>query len=415
MVLNSDQLKKAFKSNPPQFSSSDYVVGNHQFESCLDLLSLVMHDYACGDSYPDKNMVLRSIKHKITYMLNTNGVPSFDNSYNWSYAALAQAIMLIHNKQDLWDLFTELEKSKITFIMKMFAYMWNFGCSGHNDFRTGIGLHGKYSKNLNPNYILCNNALIIYCTHFFGGLDKVSEILSAANYDEIIKTLRFYGFKNAYAIWTTSGIVKADGSKTPGARELFEGLDGEFISAYIPYPGGNILYAGRGKGGNLPYLYRDTSIESDLADNYPTSVLEYVIDKTFSGGVCTDNLRIDTEDDFTTYIASGNPSPYVGQDGMMLEFNGVDMMGMRSSLAHSQVDFYLIASLILSLKEVGFDALINPERKRKCIVGMNDCLHKLANNYVGYSLGKIENNTKQFNFDAWIDAWNEYCATEGGN
>ena len=83
---------------------------------------------------------------------------------------------------------------------------------------------------------------------------------------------------------------------------------------------------------NLNYL--------DLAyEVLPKEVYEKVLEKVVTGGPCTDGIIIDTEDNFTTYIKDGSSTPYLGQEGMMREFNNFDSMGQRSSLLHCEIDF----------------------------------------------------------------------------
>ena len=91
----------------------------------------------------------------------------------------------------------------------------------------------------------------------------------------------------------------------------------------------------------------------------------------------------------------------------MREFNNFDSMGQRSSMFHCEIDFYLVASMITTLKLLGVDLLNDYTDASKVIVGMNDCLYKKEHGYLGYCLGRIENKYPKLFLDAWIKQWLE--------
>lgn len=407
-------IKRALKYEFPKFSLADHNSGIKELDACMNLLHLVVYDYK-HENYSEKNEVHTYIKNAILNVLIGRNCPAFDNGHNWGYPILAQVCTLIRKKDDLWDLFNRKEKEKISLMMKMFAFMWNFGCNKFNNYRTGIGLHGNYVKTNSPNYVLANNILIIWCIEFFGGrLQDVSRMFVEITYDELIEQLEYYDFRNAYITWTTEGFTRSDGSKTPGARELFGTLEerrehGYQTEAFVyDYQNRQLYYAGWGKGCTLPYYYEGHPANDWYS--YPDYLYNQVFNLTFSGGECRSIIHIDSEEDYSAHIVDGTISPYEGLEGMMKEFNiADDGLGQRSSLFHCEIDFNIVCASLVCLKLVKGLNLNDFEDAEKIRVGMNDFIYKFEHGYNGYCLGKIEDEKRNINLtNDTIKLWNEY-------
>ena len=411
MFLTNEQITKILKKPALYFTEQDYRYGKRELDSVGSVLSLVVYDYECNDNYPRMSEIRSGIKYALKKILYGGGEPTFNNSHNWGYPALAQIFALIKNKKALWEMFNQDEQERITCLMKMFALMWNFGCNKYNHFRTGIGLHGNYSKDRNPNYLFSNDAIILYCVHFFGDLRAVNKIMANTKYDEIISELNHFGFTNALRTWTTPGFEKHNGELVNGARELYGVLEDRQATPYYSNEAhiidseGNIYNAGKGKGCTLPFFYEDRDNKVKDFISYPKNVYIKLLNKCFNGGVCQDSINIVSED-FQTGIKDHSVSPYNGMEGMMLEFNSTDSMGIRSSLFHSEIDFYLVAMMVKSLKLLGIDVFADaPELEAKTKVGMLDCIYKKKHGYIGYSMGEIENEYRSFDREEWINDW----------
>ena len=413
MKISQEKLQYILARPAIKFHEEDYLFGIRELNNLGNTLSLIVYDYEQGENYAECQVVRDYISHVFDYILFKGYEPTFNNSHNWGYPMLCQCFALIKNKESLWNLFDEDAQKRITCLMKMFALMWNFGCNKYNRYRSGIGLHGNFKKGLNPNYMLSNDALILYCVHFFGDIKKVSSIMMNTKYDNLIKELKSFGFKNAYKAWTTEGVNLPDGTKSAGARELYGSLAARradknyWVHMYRQDEDGNILYLGKGKGCSLPFYYdeRDTKVKDYTS--YPDIIYNKILKKCFNGGVCVNSIKIDTEEDFSTYIKDNVPSPYTGQEGMMLEFNHRDWGGTRSSLFHCETDFYLIAAMVTTLKLLGVDVLSDDETYNKVVVGMGDFLHKKEHGYIGYCLGEVEYKIPVFALEQWIDDWKE--------
>ena len=408
MKLTTEQIKELVKVANPAFTRRDDLGGLDELYTCGSYLSLIIYDYEMGEDYENAKLVRGAIKMKIRPILYNKVEPTFENSHNWGYPMLCQAFALIKNKATLWNLFHADEQARITCLMEMFVHMWNFGCNQYNNYKTGIGLHGDYQKNANPNYMFVNEALILYCVHFFGSMHEVCQVMIHNPYELVIEKLKKYGFNRALNIWTTPGFELPDGTMSAGAKELFGNRTTRrytpqyWCYAYIKDRDGNIEEAGRGKGCTLPYYYHERNFDNKDFESYPHEIYIDILTKCFNGGICHDNISIDTEEDFMTYIKDNTISPYLGQEGMMWEFNSWDYMGTRSSLMHCEIDFYLTAAMVTTLELLGINVLENSGLKDKVLVGMADCLYKMEHGYVGYSLGKIEENSWVTPLPTWI-------------
>lgn len=413
MKITNEQLITMVNRPPIKFYKEDFRHGYHELNSCGNLLSAIVYDYEQEDNYTLQDRLHSYIKEALYFVLHKGYEPTFDNCHNWGYPMLCQSFALIKNKETLWNLFDEDEKERITVLMEMFVHMWNFGCNQYNGYKTGIGLHGNYQKNANPNYMFSNEALILYCIHFFGSMHDVCQVMIHNPYELVIEKLEKYGFTNALRVWTTEGFELPDGTKSAGAKELFGNRTTRrmtpqyWMEAYTKDADGNIYYAGRGKGCTLPYYYRERNFDVKDFESYPVEIYKHILGKCFDGGECVNTVVIKEEEDMVAHIKDNAISPYAGRDGMMFEFNSWDFMGTRSSLFHCEIDFYLAAAMFTTLKLLGNDILETYEDKEKVLVGMADFLFKKEHGYSGYCMGRAEDHEVQFVLDQWINHWTE--------
>lgn len=412
-MLTKEKIEELLKTPSPVFSKKDYLTGYDEVVSCGNLLRLTMHEFETED-YPEKERVRNFIYETIIFIISSGNEPTFNNSHNWGYSFLAQTLVLIKNKKDLWNMFSYSEKEKLEWMMKMFLLMWTFGCHMLNDFRTGVNLKGNYSKNAGPNYRFVNNMMIVWTSAFFrteksihSGLHYGNKFIEdEADYDYIIEKLLEFNWLNAHSAWTTKGFIMEDGSVSNGVKELFSTKNSSRKLAYINKDG-NINSAGSGFGCRYIYRYRDRFDNVLDATTFPHSLTYDIFSDCFSGGECKSIIHIEQEEDFSAHILDNTISPYEGLDGMMKEFNiPDDGMGRRSSLMHCDLDFILVASTLKTLKLLDFMHLdrltVDIKRAR---VGMNDCLYKIRHGYNGYSMGNIENYNSPNEFEIWRELW----------
>lgn len=401
------------KKNRPRFLMNDYLTGVKELNQCSDVLYLVIYDYEHED-YPEKDEVRKLISLSLAPILYQGFEPTFNNSHNWGYPALCQTFALIKNRKELWDLFNEESQARITVLMKMFGLMWNFGCNAFNNYTTGIGLHGNYTKNSGPNYRLSNNLLLPYVVSFFGGLKYVNDIFKFTTYDENVSELRKYNFMNAYNAWTTPGIVMPDGTITAGAKELYSTLEKRQLTgdasrtvAYIN-DNGNIKFAGQGQGCTPIYYYLPRAVTWASRENmlsYPDGLIQDVLIDTFAGGNVVSSVYLEDEDAYCK-MENDRISPYERLDGMMKEFNiPDDGLGQRSSVEHCMIDFVLVTNSLATFKYLNIVDIYSLDYWDKINVGMNDFLYKYHNNYNGYSMGQWETSLPDLHLDLWENYW----------
>ena len=398
---------------PVKFNRFDYYTGIDELNSTSALLQLILHDYKYNE-YELQDEVRNAIKNSLQFVLHGKCEPAFDNSHNWGYSLLCESIALIKNKEELWNLFSDDEHDRLTMLMKMFALMWNFGCNAYNNFLTGIGLHGNYTKNSGPNYRLTNNMLMPYIASFFGGLHQVNLFFEfEADYDAIIADLKRFGFKNAYYTWTSPARELSNGIHALGAKELYNTREktlnnGEHNSAFTEDIDGNCLYLGHGVGCRALYHYRPYCSDIEVSRTDLRDLIDDVLLDCFNGGKVLNFIYIADEDEFCQ-TANGEISPYEGLEGMMKEFDiPDDSMGQRSSIFHCELDFTLVTACLATLRLLN---IVEPKELpywNKISVGMNDFLFKKDNNYRGYSMGNFEDD---IHYNLPTQSWREYWMT----
>lgn len=395
------------------FNNQNHLRSLDVFNTTQILLADILYDYKHGEDYSNSFKLRECIKRQVLYLFEGNE-PTFENSHIWAYSLLCQSISLLKKKDSLWELFTAEEQEKLTLIMKMFAFMWNFGCNVKNNFYTGISLKGNYASYWrSPNYWLCNQSLLLFLVPFFGGIQNINSFVTKTSYESLMRELKNHNFMNAYNAWNTPGFVRSNGEMAPGSKELF-GVPGQDWhdetairkSPYIKkfeYGFENEYFAGKGIGATIPILYKENQ---DVDDNsYPYDLYHDIISVVFNAeDTCKSVIHIDSEEDFSAHITDGTLSPYEGQLGMMREFNKRDMNGQRSSLMHCEIDFILTTTMLSTLK-----LLVNLDYRHYANAnyintGINDFIYKKEHGYIGYCLGNVEYPDRRVK-NMWLDWW----------
>ena len=403
-------IKQAIETEVPSFSVRDYVSGSRELTTTSALLYLIAYDYE-HENYEEKELVRAAIYYKLYNILHKGNEPAFENTHCWGNGPLCEAIALIKNKKELWSLFDEDEHIRLNQIMRMFLFMWNWGCNKYNNYTTGAGMHGNFHKASSPNYMLTNNLLIVYLVHYFHGncygkiFEEINEILNTVDYDTEMETLRELGFYNAYKIWTTPAQEGINCRNTPSTKEIFEN-GGEIFLKKIQFEMPNMVRAGKGKGVKLNISYWDVKHQETPLVSIPHGILEQLFVDCFSGGNVVSSVNIE-DYDYTAKIKDDTISPYEGQEGMMKEYNiEFDGISRRSSHIHCAIDFMLVACAIASLKLLGISDITEKEYWSKVKVGMADFLYKNEHGYNGFSLGAAE-KTRIVEMPLWEKYWNE--------
>lgn len=387
------QLRMALTSNFATFSANDNDESYRTLNSASALLFLIVHEKERKQKHPTMEYENRQdVRDKIVehtrHIIKGGNEPCFDLGPCWGYLPLCGAFAILHHDPDLWALFSDNEKARITQIMKMFAYVWNLGCNTKNNYGTGPSMKGNYGKWRGPNYRLTNYSLILFCADFFGGIDAVNELFLNFNYDAEISKLKEYGFTNALSCWST-----------PGAKEMLQNGGDAYITVE-EYGSVNTYKRGTGVGVKAPYAFKDS---------FPHGIIHFVLNNCYSGGECVSTVNVD--DSFTAEISDGTVSPMEGREGMMLEFNlEDDGLGKRSSLFHCVIDFILSMCFVATCWHLRITKLQVRNEYSKVFVGNEDVIYKMEHGYKGYSLGEPEHTNHLFSlgFNLWSNYWKDH-------
>lgn len=377
-------MRVQFENKPLGFTILDARKGTAALQSIFYTFIAIKEAYE-SNSTEAKDIIKTHIS-SILY----NGCPAFDNGHNWGYPIFCACITLINKKEELWNLFTEKEQAQMHECMRMFALMWNFGCNEYNDFRTGMGLKGDYRKqNVGVNYLLSNNALIVFLEQYFGSIEALNELFATVDYETEMHTLKELSMSNAYHVWTTPGIVSADGTQCPGAKELFSSETP--ITAYIYKKVGDnkvIVPAGEGLGCKVPFAYRAMAKKEKLYT--PMDIFNNIMTKHCFKKICKSIVPIVFEDNFSAHIADETVSPYEGQKGMIAEFDAGTEARQRSSIFHSEIDFMICMCYFETMRLLNICEPTDLLYWDLVNVGMEDFIYKREHGYVGYAMYHIE-------------------------
>lgn len=382
-------LQMAYGAAILEYEGERKEQANKHLQSANAFLWLVCDVIKNGDRDP---YFSRTVSH-LKSVLKGGHEPCIDAVQIWSYPALVCAITLCKHTPIIWAQLNAEELERCDLLMTAFAVMSNFISNDANNYKTGFGLKGDVRKDRAPNFRFPLIVPAIASAHYFGGADRLDEILTGFDYDAFITRAAELGFTNLLEIWTTPSIEK-DGRHIPGARELLtEGGDAYIISA-THYDHGNIYRGGTGVGAKVPYLY--DGMRAD-AIGIAKSLIKY----NHSGGACVSFVGNNGEGKYLCYTIDGSTSIMEGTDGMLLEYNLKDPGGLRSSASYCDVDFMSEIALVTMLKALGvWDN--DEECDRLILVGGTDHIHKLSVGYMSQGMGmryvEVANNLRGYYF-----------------
>ncbi len=393
-----NMLNFSLVAYPSSTRDTDDRNGIH--DSCFALYALVHHEH----EMPQDGAVSRRIVEHLENIVAPGNAPSFDLWTNWSYSVMTAAIALAKDTPTVWSKTTSDVRARLNTMMECYAYIESLGTSDENSFKTGPGFYGNFAKTWNPNYRLGNVGVMVFVTHYFGngnieaGAEAVNEMLNGFNeekFDEVVERFIKYGWVRATNVWMNEGRVTSDGNKGDSAKDLlvWGTRDGR---KYVSYNKGdaNNLTTGTGEGVGVnnngkPYKYNGNPLERvDL-------ILMDLIAFNYSGGAVKNQHYSDLNGDGILDLIGGlaNPeasSPYLGQDGMMLEF----ATSNRSSASYCRGDFLLTGALMSAGVALNIvDVKENDATWQKMIVGNEDFLYKYKMGYSSYSEGSYGTST----------------------
>ena len=384
-VLDAEQLMWAYKTDRLSFSDapgSNDNAGSVMAESSA-ILYMLMEIRRAPEGVWTPKFAERAAA-SLKYMVSEQGVaPFFSLEPYWSYNTLTAAIAVAKDTPAVWDKLTAAEKEKYDFIMEAFAYVLTFGTADSNNYLTGPGFRGNYSKSWNPNYRLAVITPMLFIGNYFGGAEKVDALLKNFSYDSTIARFKEYGFTRAYEEWTAEPPTKPNGQKAADQKTLME-KGGTAWQRRVKDGTVTISDAGSGKGVRVAYTYSKFTVDQ------VASIYNKLLEHTFSGGPVVSRYGKNDNGTYKAYILDGSESPYKGRQGMMLEFAGSDGSGIRSSFGYCSEDFLMVASALAAMEELGMYTLEKDAGTLlgdKVWVGMMDTIYKGEHGYMSHSLG----------------------------
>ena len=391
--------------------------GNSSTNNAAALTCLLIEE----SQNPQGGAVANRIVEHLTAVVTKDQAPAFDACCYWSYAPHTGAIAMAKATPTVWDIVPMDVKFRLDVMMRAFAYLESYATSDFNEYKTGPGMKGNYSKTWNPNYRLANIPVMVYVTHYFGngdmneGADIVNSFLKGFDeeeYSAIISLFQKYGWRRAMLTWTSDGVLTSDGTiKGKSAKELLL-YGGQAVGDDTSTASDLKVALGTGVGvgnGGKDYLYNGYAL------NEPVGIIRSLLMHNYGSGDLTKkneqkstflevksdhwyDVDKDGKVEIVAWILGDNcVSPYEGQYGMMKEFASGD----RSSTGYCSHDFLLTTTMIYTCKVLGIYDLATDEYtdanginiREAILVGNEDFLFKNEQGYQGYATGSYGTST----------------------
>ena len=281
----------------------------------------------------------------------------------------------------MWNALTATERDKIDWLMRAMAVAGHWCFDDDNDFKTGLRNDGGFRKTFNPNFREPYVGVVLAASLYFGA-NALNSAFTNFNYDTYLAAFTNHGFSNVLNAWQTFV------TNTPAHtwKALLEN-------------GGTDDYGGTGAGVRSAFTYQGVPLTN------PMGIFRKLTEYTY-GPPVIDGLGTNS------FTLNGGSSPYLGQKGMLLEFNAADGNGPRSDANYAWLgwncNLTTAATLMaLGLWQNGYD---NAVVQNLMEVGSEDLLYKLSAGFHSFALGVFSTNytdatqnPKGYNFDR--DLW----------
>ena len=397
-----EAMKTAYYSDPYTSEFQTY----HDTCHMLATYTMLLEEYTAPS---EDGKLARRIVLDLEGLVGEKSGLTFDCSTNWNYPITALCLAMAKMTPSVWDRLSASTRERLDTLMEGLAYIASFGTSDSNQYYTGPSLQGNYHKSYNPNYRFGNLAMLPFLTYYFGdgcpdtGADYLNERIKSFDrdrYETMIERFRIYGWETALAVWTTEGLTAPDGTQSINtARDLL--VSGGSVQA-LSTDGKTIIARGGGLGVNNGRSdYRYTGYQGLTFTLYEAdAILRDVVLYNYSGGAVQNEYYYNGKK--IGGILDGTSSPYLGMDGMMLEFGVKD----RSSTIYTAHDFLLAVPLISGARVLVrydasgeqmtdrsgdaiplWDATEEEALWQRIQVGNEDHIYKYAHGYQCYSTG----------------------------
>lgn len=295
----------------------------------------------------------RTLEH-ILQLISGGKEPSCRGALSgWIDGPVSQAFALAKHTPAVWNQLSKQEKEKVDFIMSYMAVVFNYHQNYLNNPKKDLSQKYDAQKGWNPNMQEGGIHTMIAAYLYFGGADKVNEILANFSYDEYIAKMDEYGFTNVKYFFELTG------------KELLEegGIDA----------GGGVV-----KGAKLPFTYMDTSTSEEIPYD-PYLLFRSTALRQFCHVVSS------TVYDGRGYIGDGSTSPYEGRMGMCMEFKAQDGNGIRTDAHYVTLSLRNTIPTRATLEALGYwNGDDRDEIDELMYVGIGDYFYKVDPEHEGY-------------------------------
>lgn len=329
---------------------------------------------------------------QIAYNLQGQNAISANGGYPTQHELhMTGSYAIVRQTPRLWnDRLTEAQRRTIDLVMKaaLVASAYTTADATYPAGATVTALDGDTNlhRNWNPNYREGMFGALIAATVYFGGVDRVYEILDSYNHAAFVAELENAGLDNIHQ--TFSGV---------SLRSNWHPPDGAQIERNI-----------------RDYRYRNRQLPNPM-DLY-AELTRNTYGRPVSCGL-DDGRGREVEGVPTGTIVSGCESlPNKGQPGMLLEFASSDANGPRSSISYSYDGFRanLTNHVVTIVGGYWRPGPLADELLQLLDVGITDLRYKLDRGYRSYSRGRgsvgisdINNTERSWSYRVALPLWEQ--------
>jgi hypothetical protein len=225
---------------------------------------------------------------------------------------------------------------------------------------------------------------VLAAAEYFGP-KELNDIYTSFDYDQYMKKFDQLGFTNIKAVWTCYDW-----------KPILE-KGGPYISPKTK------KQLGTGTGVKHPFTYHKIPLEN-VAEIFALAE-EYNYSDPVTNGI-----------EGKSWILNNGSSPFLGQMGMMREFNSHDAEGVRSSIGYCEEDFCPYTVMYTTFKVLNLLPTDSPrirDIEKRIYVGNEDFLYKNNTGFHSFEHGKGHDSVKatSANWLAYpfvLEIWNNY-------
>ena len=314
----------------------------------------------CGD--PRLNAYFLA---QLRNVLNPSKGPTATGGYqDQKQLGVAFLFLLAKRTLAIWDQLSEAEQALVDLNMEALMYSSTF--TTKDEVAGYLGMNGDtdVNRDWNPNH---QNGMVgmIILTALYWGFDQFESKLASYSDADFVQTLRANNLKNLLSTYTNPA--------RPQAAKIQAGL--------------------RKKVGGAVYRFHG------ITDRNLLGLFNYIASRTFSGKISCGLNEGTGIGGYGRVVKDCEMLPNVGRTGMILEFDGWDAKGRRSSFSYSWDSWYPLNYVRAALQ---IDGWLTPsalkrsatlaETMNRYWIGSNDLWYKISpdkgGGYKDYQNGK---------------------------